>query len=111
MHPYRIRRTRDCLAKAGIHLVPSDPIPYPEVVGELDWGIRTDADICIVFAADRNRGAKLAQRFRQLAYSFGMTKVEIRRGIIRRGNFVFYANTFTGLTAKRRARVSGCLRR
>jgi len=109
--PYRVAPTRACLIHAGVRLVPdSSPIPYPEIVGELDWKLGASADIFIAFAADPVRGARLQQRFKQLSHSFGATDAEIRRGIIRRGNVVYYANTFTGLTATRSAAISRCLR-
>ena len=110
MRPYRLAAVRACLIREGVRLVPdSSPIPYPEIVGELDWGFG-NGDIFIAFAADPSHGSRLEQRFKQLAYSFGGTAAEIKRGIILRGNVVYYANTFTGLSLSRAGTISRCLR-
>lgn len=67
----------------------------------LQWALGATSDIYIVFAKDPQSAARLMQRFKQLAHSFGATPAEIRREIVLQGNVVFYANTFTGLTSRR----------
>ncbi len=109
--PYHYQATGGCLiVNHHIDVKPDTGIPYPEVVHTLQWALGATSDIYIVFAKDPQNAARLMQRFKQLAHSFGATPAEIRREIVLQGNVVFYANTFTGLTPRRASLIKSCLR-
>jgi hypothetical protein len=110
--PYHLAATRACLVNSHVRLVPDrSPIPYPELVGELAWKIdASGGNVFIAFARDPAHGVRLQQRLKQLAFGFGASPREIQKGLLRSGNVVYYANTFTGMTASRIATIRRCLR-
>lgn len=109
--PYDVAATRTCLVSSYVALVPGPArVPYPEVVGELAFKISGGGKEFIVFARDPARAIQLRERLRQVSLAAGVPTNEVRTGLVRAGNVVFYPSMFTRTTVNLNGTIRGCLR-
>jgi hypothetical protein len=118
---YSAARTSACLKSTGAFVEPGAKAPitytFSEIRQQIFWHASSRGDYkhwndgeSIMFTRNERDATHLVTRLVRVAYSFGATMAEARRSIGSRANAVWTSTSDKGVSAKRTALLTHCLR-